>query len=74
MRCLSRCSRSDVPTEPVRLLQEALESFPRKLGEPAHRTLSGVVAHEASYMKEIETQRAALQKRGVKGKGDSSLP
>ena len=61
-------------TEPVRLLQETLESFPRKLGELAHKTLSGVVAHEASYMKEIETQRATLQKRGVNGKGDASLP
>ena len=74
MRCLSLCSRSDALTEPVRLLQETLESFPRKLGELAHKTLSGVVAHEASYMREIETQTAALQKRGVKGKGDASLP
>ena len=74
MRCLSLCSRSDALTEPVRSLQEALESFPRKLGEFAHKTLSGVVAHEASYTKEIETQKATLQKRGVKGKGDASLP
>ena len=74
MRCLRRCSRSDAPAEPLRLLQESLESFPRKLGEFAHKTLSGVVAHEASYTKEIETQKATLQKRGVKGKGDASLP
>ena len=74
MRCLRRCSRSDALTEPVRLLQETLESFPRKLGELAHKTLSGVEAHEASYTKEIETQKATLLKRGVKGKGEASLP
>lgn len=74
MRCLRRCSRSDALTEPVRLLQESLESFPRKLGELAHKTLSGVVAHEASYTKEIETQKATMLKRGGKGKAEASLP
>ncbi len=74
VRCLRRCSRSDAPPERVRLLQETLESFPRKLGELAHKTLSGVVAHGASYTKEIETQKATLLKRGGKGNGEASLP
>ena len=74
MRSSCRCSRSDAPTERVHLLQESLESFPRKLGELAHKTLSGVEAHEASYKKEIETQKATLLKRGGKGNGEASLP
>jgi hypothetical protein len=74
-RCLRRCFRSDALTKRVHLLQETLESFHgRKLGELAQKTLSGVEAHGASYTKEIETQKATLLERGIKGRGEDSLP
>ena len=68
-----KCAAYAVAPDPTRppsgfvCSQETLESFPRKLGELAHKTVSGVEAHEASYTKEIETQKVTLVKRGVKG-------
>ena len=50
-------------------MQELLEAFPKRLGEQARKSQSGLLKHEAAYAKVIELQKSAFKKDGAHKNG-----
>jgi hypothetical protein len=50
-------------------VQELLEAFPKRLGEQARKSQSGLLKHEAAYAKVIELQKSAFKKDGAHKNG-----